>query len=221
LHGAGGGSPARQWDRVRATLVEAMDGGRVRPMIYVFVNGLGDTFFIDLADGSLRVESSILQELIPYIDRNYRTIASRDGRAIEGFSMGGAGALTLAMKHPDTFGAVVSYGAALIPAERALTPGGAHRWKDKEHFDAYSAWGAVERNADAIRDRLRIRMVCGEDDSLLDYNLQFKELLVRHRIAVDWTPVAGVAHDTKGLYRRVGLESLIFLQDGFAEPAVP
>lgn len=42
-------------------------------------------------------------ELVNYIDKNYRTIAKPESRAIAGHSMGGYGAITLAMKHPDIF----------------------------------------------------------------------------------------------------------------------
>jgi enterochelin esterase-like enzyme len=210
LHGAGGGSPARQWDRVHETLTRAIEEHQVRPMIYVFVNGLGDTFYIDYADGTLKVESSIIQELIPSIDARYRTIASRGGRAIDGFSMGGAGALTLALKHPDLFSSVVSYGAAVIDGARESA-----RWPTREHFEQYSAWGAVKRNADQIRNRLRIRMVCGDQDGLFGTNLKFQALLDELKIPVDWVTVPGVAHDTRGLYRRVGVESLRFMEAGF------
>jgi Putative esterase len=45
-------------------------------------------------------------ELVPYVDANFRTIASRDSRGISGIFMGGHGAIRLAMKHPGIFGAV-------------------------------------------------------------------------------------------------------------------
>ncbi len=215
LHGAGGGSPERQWDRTSRTLTAAMEGRKVRPMIYVFVNGLGDTFFIDYADGSIRAESSIIQELIPFIDKNFRTIASREGRAVDGFSMGGCGCLMLAFKYPDLFSSVVSYGAAVIGEER-ITFGGKSRWASKEHFDQFSPWSLVRKNADAIREKVRVRMVCGDKDGLFAANVKFKALLDELKIPVDWVPVAGVAHDTKGLYVRVGVESLKFIEAGFA-----
>ena len=58
-------------------------------------------------------EDYIVEDLVGYIDSNYRTIPSRDSRAIVGHSMGGYGAMKLAMKHPDVFGAVASHGGAL------------------------------------------------------------------------------------------------------------
>lgn len=188
LHGAGGGSPERQWDRTRATLRDAMENRRAEPRIYVFAEGLGDRFFIS---------SGIVEELIPFIDRRYRTIAAAEGRSIDGFSMGGFGALMIAFQHPELFNSVVSYGAALIDAERL-----------KAHHP--SLW--LERNADRIRGKLAVRMVCGDADGLFAANVKFKDRLGQLGIPVDWVPVPGVGHDTKGLFERVGLESLKFMQ---------
>lgn len=68
-------------------------------------------------------EDYIVEDLVGYIDSNYRTIPSRDSRAIVGHSMGGYGAMKLAMKHPDVFGAVASHGGALyLEVFKALMP---------------------------------------------------------------------------------------------------
>ncbi|TET85665.1 MAG: hypothetical protein E3J37_01425, partial [Anaerolineales bacterium] len=68
-------------------------------------------------------EDYIVEDLVGYIDSNYRTIPSRDSRAIVGHSMGGYGAMKLAMKHPDVFGAVASHGGALyLEVLKALMP---------------------------------------------------------------------------------------------------
>jgi hypothetical protein len=51
-------------------------------------------------------EDFMVQELVPYIDANFRTLPNRDSRAITGIFMGGYGALRFGMKHPDVFGTV-------------------------------------------------------------------------------------------------------------------
>jgi enterochelin esterase family protein len=51
----------------------------------------------------------LVRELVPEIDRRFRTFATRDARAIGGPSSGGFGALVHAMKHPDVFSAVASH----------------------------------------------------------------------------------------------------------------
>ena len=68
-------------------------------------------------------EDYVVEDLVGYIDSNYRTIPSRDSRAIVGHSMGGYGAMKLAMKHPDVFGAVASHcGALYLEVLKALMP---------------------------------------------------------------------------------------------------
>jgi len=46
-------------------------------------------------------------------------------------------------------------------------------------------------------------------------NVEFKDKLLKMDIPVDWVSVPDVAHDTKGLYRRVGVESLKFMKRNF------
>lgn len=57
-------------------------------------------------------------------------------------------------------------------------------------------------------------MVCGDADRLFPLNVEFKQILEKLRISVEWVPVPGVAYDTKGLFDRVGLESLRFIEVG-------
>lgn len=58
-------------------------------------------------------EDYIMKDLIGYVDGHYRTVASREGRAIDGFSMGGYGALLLGFLHPDMFCSINSHSGAL------------------------------------------------------------------------------------------------------------
>src|ERR1051325_10217335 len=61
-----------------------------------------DSWYVDGASGN-KYESYIVKELLPDVDRRYRTIQSRYGRAIAGLSMGGYGALKFGLKNPSTF----------------------------------------------------------------------------------------------------------------------
>lgn len=132
--------------------------------------------------------------------------------------MGGYGCLMLALRHPDLFESVVSYGAALIEPSGEGDKGKS-RWGPKEHSDKFNVWVLARKNADAVRKGISIRMVCGDQDGLYPRNVKFKELLDELKIPVDWVVVPGVAHDTKGLYVKVGLESLKFIEAG--RPAKP
>jgi enterochelin esterase-like enzyme len=145
LHG-GGVSPARQWERTGATLRDAIENERIRPLIYVFAEGLGNTLYLDYPDGSLKVESMIVWELIPFIDRSYRTIASHEGRAIEGFSMGGYGALLIAFRYPALFSTAVSYGGAVLSPETVrIAPNNEQQFPTMDHYLANSPRGASSR----------------------------------------------------------------------------
>lgn len=54
-------------------------------------------------------EDYLIQELIPYVDSTYRTLASREHRAITGKSSGGYGAMVQSMRHPEVFSAMASH----------------------------------------------------------------------------------------------------------------
>jgi S-formylglutathione hydrolase FrmB len=80
----------------------------IDPMIVVVVPGVtsvGGSFYVDsAANGDW--ESFVTQDVVEYVDANFRTLADAETRGIAGFSMGGFGALNLGMRHPDVFGAV-------------------------------------------------------------------------------------------------------------------
>jgi S-formylglutathione hydrolase FrmB len=87
--------------------------GTIGKFIVVLPNG-GETFYINSEDGKDRYEDFFIQEFIPFIDQHYRTITTKEARGISGLSMGGYGALHLAMRHSDLFGSVTATSAVLI-----------------------------------------------------------------------------------------------------------
>ena len=106
LHGKAGDHT--DWSK-RAPLREAV--GKA-PLIVVMPDG-DDGWYVDWADGVHRYEGQIVRDLIPHVDTTYRTLAVREGRAVAGLSMGGYGALKLALAHPDLFVAAGSLSGAL------------------------------------------------------------------------------------------------------------
>jgi len=94
-------------------LEELLSGHEAGPFIVVLPDG-GRTFYVNSYDGHVRYEDFFIQELVPYIDRHYPTIPDRGARGISGTSMGGYGALHLAMRHPDMFGSASAQSAALL-----------------------------------------------------------------------------------------------------------
>ncbi len=91
-------------------------------------------------------ETFHITRLVPWVDRSYRTVARRGGRALAGLSMGGFGALGYAARHPDRFAAAAGFSAAVDstePAIQALTPPGTYgpfatqeiRWRGRNPVD--------------------------------------------------------------------------------------
>jgi S-formylglutathione hydrolase FrmB len=72
------------------------------------------SFYTNTRDGGQKWEDMIVTEFIPMIESTYRVNATRATRGISGISMGGYGALKIAMKHPDLFGSVSAHSAVLI-----------------------------------------------------------------------------------------------------------
>jgi enterochelin esterase family protein len=98
-------------ENIPERLDRLMVTAEVQPMIVVmpdcFTRYGGSQYLNSSATGPY--EDYLLDELIPYIDRCYRTRAEADYRAIAGKSSGGYGALALAMRHPDVFGALACH----------------------------------------------------------------------------------------------------------------
>jgi S-formylglutathione hydrolase FrmB len=70
-------------------------------------------WYNDGAFGQPEWESYHIDQRLPWIDANYRTIASRSGRAVAGLSMGGGGAMKYAAVYPDRFDAAASFSGAV------------------------------------------------------------------------------------------------------------
>jgi S-formylglutathione hydrolase len=97
--------------------------GAAPEMILVGVSGdnsLGGGFYVD-SPVSGNWASAIVDDVVPAIDREYRTLADARSRGVAGFSMGGFGAISLAMGHPDVFGAVYALSAGLLAPDGLAT----------------------------------------------------------------------------------------------------
>ena len=103
LHGFGGSK--NSWLHVKKDLQQISTKYN-----FVFVlPDVGNSWYIDSPlNKNSKYETFVAKELVEYINANFRVIKDRKGRGITGISMGGHGAISLAFKHPDTFGACSS-----------------------------------------------------------------------------------------------------------------
>ncbi len=109
LHGNPGGPDDAFRHGLAEILDERLEAG-YPPFVVACPDGNGenhwDTEWANAADGSDQVESRLLDAVVPAVEGADRRVASR--RAIAGFSMGGYGAMNIALRHPRLFGQIVS-----------------------------------------------------------------------------------------------------------------
>jgi hypothetical protein len=85
--------------------------GDAPPVIVVYVDAwtaVGGSQFLD-SPGTGRYQSYLCDEVVPWVDANYRTLADRDHRALTGKSSGGYGAMVVPMMRPEVFGALATH----------------------------------------------------------------------------------------------------------------
>jgi enterochelin esterase-like enzyme len=103
------------WSPWKPNTIELFDrlitAGKSRPAILVLpdcFNRWGGSQFID-SEGTGRYQTYLADEIIPYVDANFRTVPDREARAVAGRSSGGFGALRLGMDRPDVVSVIASH----------------------------------------------------------------------------------------------------------------
>ncbi|MEI7731668.1 MAG: alpha/beta hydrolase-fold protein [Verrucomicrobiota bacterium] len=189
-------------------LDQAIRDGRAPAMIGVFVNGLTHSRYLDSKDGQAPVESMFIHDLIPHIDGAYRTLAYREGRIIEGFSMGGEGAARLGLKYPEIFGAISVVAGAFPNLENVLKFQGSvfHEvyGDDFYYLLENNPRHFAEINSYQISGHTVMRIVVGTADNLCRINHAFHIRLQHLGIDNDFEELDGVAHDHTAIYAALG-----------------
>lgn len=93
-----------------------MVSGRIPPFLIVQPDA-ENSFYTDYLDGSRLYEKMVAEELVALVEARYRTLSDPGNRAIGGVSMGGYGALKIAMKHPDQFASVAGISPIVFGGE--------------------------------------------------------------------------------------------------------
>jgi len=83
------------------------------PLIVVMPNGERGFYTDSLSNPKAAFETNLIRDIIGFVDRTFQTIPTREGRVIAGLSMGGYGAVKLALKYPGLFCAAVSHSGAV------------------------------------------------------------------------------------------------------------
>ena len=135
-------------------------------------------------------EDHFFQEFIPHIDKTYRTIASKEGRAIAGYSMGGGGATVYAQRHPEVFQSSYST-SGLLDFYYYLVQ------LHDELYDVTWLWSVADTSPvkylrHATPEKLeQLRTVrwmldCGDDDRIIETNLNYYAEMMHANIPVEF-----------------------------------
>ena len=209
LHGKGGSEATGALSGIPDYLHHAILKKQVQSMVMVLVNGVDFSMFSDSYDRSILVETTLIKELIPFIDKNYRTIASKGGRALEGFSMGGNGALKLAFKYPELLSSVVTYGGSVHDlkslSENRPTVFEIMFGSSSDYYQKNSVYELARFNSLKIRKNMSIRMIVGTSDFTFQNNQKVWNLLDELKINYQKKILDGFGHMVAAYYKTEGI----------------
>jgi S-formylglutathione hydrolase FrmB len=173
--------------------------------------GYSSWYFDSPVDTTFRYETFTATELPAYIDANYKTIAGKKGRAITGLSMGGHGALFLAIRHTDIFGACGSMSGGLDVSHFTRSYDVPKRLGDtiinRHYYHEFSVLTQLEKYNP--KDSLAIIIDCGSRDVMLAVNRTAHEKMLKLNISHDYIERPGT-HDWKYWGNAVKYQLLFF-----------
>lgn len=152
-------------------------------------------YFDSPLDSAWKYETYVSKELVHWVDDHYSTIKSRTGRAITGLSMGGHGALYLAFRHQDVFGAAGSMSGGVDLRPFPLNWDIAKRIGSyKDNPEQWEKNSVINLTHLLVKDALALIIDCGTGDFFYRVNVNLHEKLLERNIAHDFISRPG-AHN--------------------------
>ncbi|MDH6304696.1 enterochelin esterase-like enzyme [Parabacteroides sp. PH5-13] len=193
LHGMMGNN--KDWFErgyVKDVMDQLVASGEACEMIIVSPNAGGNIYegvwngYFDMP--GWKYETFFYTEFLPHIESTYRVIADKAHRAVAGLSMGGGGATCYAQRHSDMFSSAYAMSALMSIPEQGAAP--SQSPDDKmailtKSVIEHSCVKYVEEADDARKEQLRsvVWFVdCGDDDFLLDRNIEFTQAMRKAQI---------------------------------------
>ncbi|MFK7766838.1 MAG: alpha/beta hydrolase [Mariniblastus sp.] len=214
-----GGRPGSERKSVRlVTKIDKLIAARkIPPMIYVFVNG-GPVSHYNMPDQPDAQGADVfIKELIPHVDANFRTVADRTGRGLEGFSQGGRGTARLSLRYPELFCSAAPGGGGHATERRISENGGAESEKLK-FAEGDNTWDLAKNYAQQIKtgkQNLRILVYVGDQGFNYKNNLQWMEHLTTLGIERQKLIVPDVGHNGREIYEKNGFDIMNFHVESF------
>ncbi|GAC1432074.1 MAG: alpha/beta hydrolase family protein [Chitinophagaceae bacterium] len=180
--------------------------------------GTGSWYWDSPLDANFQYETYVSNELVNWVDNTYKTIKSKKGRAITGLSMGGQGALYLAFRHQDIFGAAGSMSGGVdirpFPDNWDMAKRLGHYSEQPERWEKH----AVINLLYLVRPgSLSLIIDCGTEDFFFRVNENLHQQLLLRNIPHDFIIRPG-AHNWPYWNNAIGYQ-LLFMHNYFKNTA--
>lgn len=215
LHGSGGYPPG-MLQGLSGRFNGAMRQNKMPEALVVFPDGFSQSNWVNSQDGLVPMEDVFIQEVIPRIEADYRVVLSKEGRLIEGGSMGGYGAARFGLKYPEMFSAISMLNpgpmqpfmnvdeAPIVGREAAQRIFDTVYGGDQAYFQAQSPWQLATEFADAGAGDLKIRIILGANDPIAAVNEQFSQHLDSLSIAHELILLEDAGHNPREMFAALG-----------------
>lgn len=212
LHGYGGNYA--DWVTKAQGFEEAVDRYQI---IIVCPDGNNSWYWDSPIDEKFRYETYVSNELVKWIDQKYKTIKDPKGRAITGLSMGGHGALYLALRHQDVFGAAGSMSGGVdirpFPNNWDMAAKLGKYAEHPEHWEKYTVTNMLHL---LTPNTLALMIDCGTDDFFFRVNENLHQQLLYRNIPHDYITRPG-AHNWP-YWKNAIQYQLLFMNNFFRKP---
>lgn len=201
LHGGGG--HFSDWLKLTPDKMTVKNLADQYNLIIVMPEGETFGWYLDSPfDKNSQFETHITKEVIPAVDKTYRTVKTSKGRVITGLSMGGHGAMYLSSRHPDLFSAAGTMSGAVDMnwSRYRINPEFAKSIADRhmkllgtsDPNDKVFAENSIVNMAETIKkNNLPILIDCGVDDFLIEANRELHRRLLYNNTPHDYVERPG------------------------------
>lgn len=226
LHGLGDNASSwLEYGRLDVWTKQRVAEGKIIPMIYIMPEGYTN-YYVNDWYGKFRYQDMFVKELVPHVDKKYRTLADKAHRATVGYSMGGFGALTLALQHQDVFSATVPLSIS-IRTDKQYTEEESEGWNEQwgRLFGGIGLEGEkrltdyYKQNSPAYIFKnkpvnTKIFILNGDDEGSLAYSNEELHILMRSLHVPHEYRVRDGGHDFKFWFQALS-DGLNFVSDAF------